>query len=83
MKKAIEMEVENQKYLNTEVKCSACNKGVQIKNAKENWGGCNCLKNNKENIEVYGNVKTYFCSIQCKMIFEKDCCKRNGYFYEK
>lgn len=83
IKKAIEIEVENQKYLNTEVKCAACNNKVFIKNAKENWGGCNCIKNNGERIEVYGTVRTYFCSIQCKVIYEKDCCKGNGYFYER
>lgn len=83
IKKAIEIEAENQKYLNTEVKCAACNNKVLIKNAKENWGGCDCIQNNGERIEVYGTVRTYFCSIQCKVIYEKDCCKRNGYFYER
>ena len=83
IKKSVEIEVENQKFLNTEVKCAACNNKVLIKNAKENWGGCNCIQNNGETIEVYGTVKTYFCSIQCKVIYEKDCCKRNGYFYER
>jgi antitoxin component YwqK of YwqJK toxin-antitoxin module len=83
IKKAVEIEVENQKYLNTEVKCSSCNNKVLVKNAKENWGGCNCIQNNGELIEVYGTVRTYFCSIQCKVIYEKDCCKRSGYFYER
>ncbi len=81
IKRQIEIEAEKQKHLNTEVKCASCNNKLQIKNAKENWGGCNCVQNNGKNIEVYGTVKTYFCSIQCKINYEKDCCKRNGYSY--
>lgn len=81
--KAIEIEAEHQKYLNSEVSCGSCNKKIQIKNSKENWGGCNCIQSNGSSIEVYGTVKTFFCSIQCKMIYEKDCCIKNGYYYER
>lgn len=81
LQKAAEIEAKHQVYLNTEMTCASCSKKVLIKNSKENWGGCNCIENNGSPIEVYGTVKTFFCSIKCKILFEIDCCKKNGYWY--
>jgi antitoxin component YwqK of YwqJK toxin-antitoxin module len=82
VKKAAELEAEQQKYLNTEISCASCNKNILIKNAIEQWDGCKCIKEDGSKITVgFGGKK--FCSIQCKVIFEKDCCKSNGYYYER
>lgn len=68
---------------NTVVKCEFCGTEVTIGNAKITWGGCDCFQDNGDKIGVYGTVSTYFCTQKCKVDFEKECCRRNGYKFEK
>ena len=81
-----EKERQRQDLLNTEVPCAACNKIVIVRNAKVNDGGCSCIDSNGKRVDVMGSILSvkvkYFCSIRCKMDFERDCCTRNSMRYE-
>jgi hypothetical protein len=74
---------EEEKILNTVIECEYCNGSVKIRDAVITWGGCDCFQDNNDKIGIYGTVSTYFCSQKCRVDYEKDCCKRQGYSYEK
>jgi hypothetical protein len=69
--------------LNRMVKCDFCSKEEKIGNSKITWGGCDCFQDNGNEIGIYGTVSTYFCSQKCRTEYEKDCCRRSNYKYEK
>jgi antitoxin component YwqK of YwqJK toxin-antitoxin module len=77
------IEEEQIKFQSTPVPCAFCGESVLRKDSKENWGGCDCFKTDGSLIEVYGTVRTHFCSLDCKIKYETDCCRRNGYRYER
>lgn len=74
---------EEEVILNTVVNCEFCNSPVKIRDAVITWGGCDCFQDNNDKIGVYGTVSTYFCSQKCRVDFDKDCCRMQGYSYEK
>lgn len=70
-------------YFNTAViNCSYCNNPVKLSNAIITGSGCNCFYDYGE-IQVLGGDKKYFDSRKCQSEYEKDCCRRNGYRFEK
>ena len=72
---------ENERFLNSTVTCSACSKPSIVRNSKQSWGGCDCFDRLGEGIGVHGTQLTFFCSVKCKIDFETDCCRRNGFNY--
>lgn len=68
--------------LNSMATCKFCSKEVKMRDAVITWGGCNCFdysRGEREKVEVYGMVSTYFCSNKCRSEYEIDCCRKNGY----
>ncbi len=68
--------------LNSVATCKFCSKEVKMRDAVITWGGCNCFdysRGDREKVEVYGMVSTYFCSNKCRSDYELDCCRKNGY----
>jgi hypothetical protein len=78
-----EERIREEEIRNTIVKCEFCSKSVKIGDSKITWGGCDCFQDNNDKIGIYGTVSTYFCSQKCKIDYEKECCRRNGYKFEK
>jgi antitoxin component YwqK of YwqJK toxin-antitoxin module len=72
---------------NTIINCSYCSKKFRYGDAIISGDDCNCFdyKNGeKKKIHVGIAIKDlYFCSRKCDLDHEKDCCRRNGYSFEK
>lgn len=79
-----EKQKKEEEYFNTAViNCAYCNNPVKLREAVISGGGCHCFKENGEGIEIWGGVTTRFDSRKCQIEYEKDCCRRNGYRFEK
>lgn len=75
-----------EELLNSQVTCKGCKKTMLYKNAFiTNFGqDCNCYQNDGTSIGLtFGMSSKTFCSLQCKKFFEEDCCRRNGYLYQR
>jgi hypothetical protein len=77
---------ETENMLSSEINCAACSRTVILRNAHVNPTGSSvCTNSRGEKTELLGSlipVPKYFCSLRCKMDYDKDRCIRNGYRYE-
>lgn len=77
------MILENQKQNNKIVKCDWCAKNHKYGESKM-IDHCNCIDRKNGNLISPQLFKwAMFCSNECRSKYDKDCCIRNGYTYEK
>lgn len=68
------------------VKCPACSKQIKVGDAIQASKGCDCFQDdnspiNVASVDILG--RNFFCSYSCKASYDRECCRRNGYNYEK
>jgi antitoxin component YwqK of YwqJK toxin-antitoxin module len=83
--KQVAEEKATEELLNSLVTCNGCKKTVLYKNAFITSFGqqCSCYQNDGSSMGISAGMSSKsFCSLQCKKLFEEDCCRRNGYLYQ-
>ncbi|MFO0494122.1 MAG: toxin-antitoxin system YwqK family antitoxin [Flavobacteriia bacterium] len=80
-KKSIELKQQNEKRDNELRNCKWCNKSVRFGDMLM-LGSCSCFDNNHKPVNLSLTWPDYFCSRECRMKYEKECCRKNGYSFE-